>query len=215
MEKIVGFLNITMKKASFTLLCIFLLGISCKKETSNNNPPPPPPPPPPVVLDSVSIFGTQAPSGITRNDSTTGGIVGIELGVRFRSSVNGKVEALRFYKTTGNNGAHTAQLYTADGTLLASQVFGTETDNGWQTLFLTVPVPINANTTYIAAYFSSLGNYVSTANGLKTAVTNGVLTALADSTDGLNGLYRYTNSPSIPDSSNVSNNYWVDVIVSH
>jgi Domain of unknown function (DUF4082) len=214
MEKIVGFLNTTMKKGVFTLLCIFLLGISCKKETSGSTPPPPPPPPPPV-LDSVSIFGTQKPTGITRNDSTTGGIVGIELGVKFRSSVNGKVEAIRFYKTVGNNGAHTAQLYTGDGTLLASQVYQTETDSGWQTLFLAVPVSINANTTYIAAYFSSLGNYVSTANGLKTAVTNSVLTALADSTDGLNGIYKYTNTPAIPDSSNVSNNYWVDVIVSH
>jgi hypothetical protein len=213
MEKIVGFLNTTMKKGAFTLLCVFLLGISCKKENSGTNPPPPPPPPP--VLDSVNIFGIQKPIGITENDSTTGGIFGIELGVKFRSTVNGTVLAVKFYKTPGNSGAHTAQLYTKDGTLLASQVYQTETDSGWQTLFLTVPVAINANTTYIAAYFSSLGNYVSTANGLKTAVTNGVLTALADSTDGLNGVYRYTNSPSIPDSSNKSNNYWVDVIVSH
>ena len=214
MEKIVGFLNTTKKKAVFTLICVFLLGISCKKETSGGTPPPPPPPPPPV-LDSVSIFGTQAPVGKTENDSTTGGIIGIELGVKFRSTVNGNVVALKFYKTSGNSGAHTAQLYTGAGTLLASQVYQTETDSGWQTLFLATPVPINANTTYIAAYFSSLGNYVSTANGLKTAVTNDVLTALADSTDGLNGVYKYTNTPSLPDSSNVHNNYWVDVIVSH
>ena len=101
MEKIVGFLNTTMKKGAFTLLCIFLLGISCKKETSGSNPPPPPPPPPPV-LDSVSIFGTQKPVGVTENDSTTGGIVGIELGVKFRSTVNGNVVAVKFYKTPGN-----------------------------------------------------------------------------------------------------------------
>jgi hypothetical protein len=213
MKKIVGFLNTTMKKGAFTLLCVFLLGISCKKETSNYTPPPPPPPPP--VLDSVSIFGTQAPVGVTENDSTTGGIVGIELGVKFRSTVNANVVALKFYKTAGNSGSHTAQLYTRDGTLLASQVYATETASGWQTLFLTTPVPINANTTYIASYFSSLGNYVSTANGLKTAVTNDVLTALADSTDGLNGLYKYTNQPTLPDTSHNSNNYWVDVIVSH
>jgi hypothetical protein len=212
MEKIVGLLN-TRNRAVFTLLCVFLLGISCKKETSNNTPPPPPPPPP--ALDSVSIFGSQKPTGKTENDSTTGGIVGIELGVKFRSSANGNVDAIRFYKTPGNNGAHTAQLYTGSGTLLASQVFLNETDSGWQTLFLSAPVPINANTTYIACYYSSLGNYTSTTNGLKTAVTNGILTALADSTDGLNGLYKYTNIPSVPDSSHLSNNYWVDVIVSH
>jgi len=216
MEKIIGLLNATKKKALFALLCVFLLGISCKKETSNNyTPPPHPPPPPPPALDSVSIFGSQKPTGTTENDSTTGGIIGIELGVRFRSTVNGNVVAVRFYKTPGNNGAHTAQLYTGSGTLLASQVFNIETDSGWQTLFLATPVPIKADTTYIAAYFSSLGNYISTTNGLKTAVTNDVLTALADSSDGLNGLYKYTNQPSIPDSSHLSNNYWVDVIVSH
>ena len=214
MEKIAGFLNTTKKKAVFTLLCIFLIAVSCKKENSGGGGNTPPPPPGPV-LDSVNIFGNQTPSGVTENDSTTGGIFGIEVGVKFRSSVNGKVVAIRFYKTTGNNGAHTAQLYTSDGTLLASQVYQTETDNGWQTLFLTTPVAVNANTTYIAAYFSSLGNYVSTASGLKTAVTNDVLTALADSTDGLNGVYRYTNQPIKPDSSHNSNNYWVDVILSH
>ena len=217
MEKIVGLLNTAKNKAVFTLLCVFLVGISCKKETSNNTPPPPPPPPPPpvvVVVDSVSIFANQKPAGITENDST-GAISGIELGVKFRSSANGNVDAIRFYKTPGNNGAHTAQLYSGTGTLLASQVFLNETDSGWQTLFLSAPVPIKADTTYIACYFSSLGNYTSTTNGLKTAVTNGILTALADSTDGLNGLYKYTNTPSLPDSSHLSNNYWVDVIVSH
>ena len=132
MEKIVGLLNATKKKAGITLLCVFLLGISCKKETSSNTPPPPPPP----VLDSVSIFGNQKPAGITENDSTTGGIFGIELGVKFRSTVNANVVAVKFYKTTGNSGAHTAQLYTGTGTLLASQVYQTETDSGWQTLFL-------------------------------------------------------------------------------
>jgi|SRR4051812_45464296 hypothetical protein len=213
MEKVIGFLNLIKKKTVFTLLVIFLLGISCKKETSGGTPPPPPPPPPPPALDSVSIFGSQVPSGITENDST--GFGGIELGVKFRSTVNGNVVALKFYKTPGNNGAHTAQLYTRAGALLASQVYLNETDSGWQTLFLATPVAINANTTYIAAYFSSLGNYTSTANGLKTAVTNGVLTALADSTDGLNGVFRYANQPGIPDTSSVSNNYWVDVIVSH
>jgi len=46
---------------------------------------------------------------------------------------------------------------------------------------------------YIAAYHSSLGNYSATLYGLKTAITNGPLTALADSTLGLNGVFRYTD----------------------
>jgi hypothetical protein len=73
-------------------------------------------------------------------------------------------------------------------------------------------VPIAANTTYIAAYHSSLGNYISLKYGLKTAITNGALTILADSTDGFNGTYKYTATPSAPDTGYLSSNYWVDVI---
>ena len=193
------FLNITSKKVTFALSCILILGISCTKEYSKEGSAPAGP---------VSIFTNQNPSGPTENDSTGG----IELGVRFRSSVAGYIQGIKFYKTPGNNGTHTAQLYSFDGTPLASAAFTNETDSGWQTVFFANPVAIAANTTYIAACHSSLGNYISTAYGLNTAVTNGPLTALADGADGINGLYKYTNTPAFPGLGNLSNNYWVDVI---
>ncbi|MGH3626973.1 MAG: DUF4082 domain-containing protein, partial [Sciscionella sp.] len=102
--------------------------------------------------------------------------------------------------------------YSLDGTLLASQVFLNETDSGWQTAVFEAPVPIAADTTYIAAYHSSLGNYISTISGLETATTNGPLTALADSTDGVNGLFKYTDSPALPDGGYQASNYWVDIV---
>ncbi|MEO7049267.1 MAG: DUF4082 domain-containing protein, partial [Ferruginibacter sp.] len=186
MKKIVGLFSMPAKKIIFSILGIYLLSISCKKEQSAVAPPP---------KASVSIFTTQIPAGPTVNDSTGG----IELGLKFQSSVAGYADGIRFYKTSGNSGTHTGQLYSSDGTLLASAVFTNETDSGWQRVLFATAIPIAANTTYIAAYFSSLGNYTSTVFGLKTAIINPPLTALADSTDGINGLYKYANIPALPD----------------
>jgi hypothetical protein len=206
MKKVKGLLITTISKTAFTLLCIFFLGISCKKETSVT--PPPPPPPDSVKTKLVSIFTDQIPGIPTGNDST-GGIV---LGVKFQSTIAGDVTGVKFYKSTGNTGTHTGLLYSSNGILLASAVFINETDSGWQSVLFATAVPITAKTTYIAAYHSSLGNYISTPHGLQTAITNTPLTALADSTDGINGLYKYTNIPAVPDSGYFSSNYWVDVI---
>jgi hypothetical protein len=213
MKQIFGLLRTIGIKVVFTLLCIFLISISCKKEQSkavSTIPPPPPPPPPTETVTTVidSIFTNQIPAGKTGNDS----MGGIELGLKFRSTAAGNIVGVKFYKTPGNSGRHTGELYSSDGALLASQAFTNETDSGWQTVIFVTPVPIVANTTYIAAYHSSLGNYVATALGLKTEISNAPLTALADSTDGINGLYKYTAIPALPDSGYMSSNYWVDVL---
>jgi hypothetical protein len=199
MKKIINLLNTTGSRTVFTLLCIFLSGVSCKKELSAVAPPP---------KVSLTIFTRQDPPAQTAND----GSGGIELGVKFQSLVEGNAAGIRFYKTPGNTGTHTGQLYSTDGTLLASKVFINETDSGWQQVYFDTVAPIAANTTYIAAYHSSLGNYTSTVYGLKTEIINGPLTALADGKDGINGLYRYTNTPDLPDSGYLSSDYWVDII---
>lgn len=188
--------------------CIFLVVISCSKNSDSIEPPPPPPPPPPDSV-TVSIFNSQIPVGVPGND----GYGAIELGVKFQSAVNGLVTGISFYKNPGNLGTHTAELYSADGMLLDSGVFTNETDSGWQTSTLVNAYPITANTIYIAAYHSSLGNYFSTNYALRTAFVNAPLTALADSTAaGPNGIFKYTPAPAVPDSGYLSSNYWVDII---
>jgi len=199
MRKINGLLCGTIKKSVFVPF-MFLLSTSCIKEHSIEGSP---------SAASISIFTNETPPGATYHDST---VAGIELGLKFRSAVAGRANGIKFYKTAGNTGTHTAQLYSHDGTLLASQVFSNETDSGWQTVLFKTAIPIAANTTYIAAYHSSLGYYTLTINGLKTAITNGPLTALADSTDGINGLFKYTDTPDLPDSGYRSSNYWVDIL---
>jgi hypothetical protein len=185
----------------FILSAILFFGISCTKEYSYEEP---------IQAGPVSIFTSLSPSGPTVND----GAGGIELGVRFRSSITGFVKGVKFFKTPGNYGIHTGQLYSFDGALMATAVFVNETDSGWQNVLFSPAVAISANTTYIAAYYSSLGNYVGTRNGLNIAITNGSLTALADGADGTNGLYKYSATPAFPGTGFMSSNYWVDVIVS-
>jgi len=200
-KKIVRVQDIMMGWRIFILSAILLFGISCSKEYSYEGP---------VPAGPVSIFVNQSPSGPTVND----GVGGIELGVRFRSSITGFVKGVKFYKTPGNSGTHTGQLYSFDGALMATAVFVNETDSGWQTVLFSPSIAISANTTYIAAYFSSLGNYIGTRNGLDIAITNSTLTALADGADGTNGLYKYSATPAFPGTGFMSSNYWVDVIVS-
>jgi hypothetical protein len=187
-----------MKKI-FTILCILVLHLSCSKEYSYEGGFTPVP---------VGIFTSQIPSNQTINDK----MGGIEVGVKFRSSINGKIAGIRFYKTAANTGTHTAQLYNDYGAPLATAVFENETDSGWQSIYFSEPVSIIANKTYIAAYHSSLGNYSATFFGLKSAITNSPLTALADSTQGLNGVFKYTDAPDFPIYGFQSSNYWVDVL---
>lgn len=169
----------------------------------------------PPIPTGQTIFTTQVPTGGTLKDVEGGGLVGIELGTKFRVSVNGFILGIRFYKTSGNSGAHTAQLYNkATGVLMGSATFINESLTGWQTAVFTTPIAVTAGTTYIASYFSPGGFYTSTNNYFTTAVVNSQMTALADGTDGANGVYLYTNSAAPPTSSFQKSNYWVDAIFS-
>jgi hypothetical protein len=136
----------------------------------------------------------------------------IEAGIKFRSSQAGFIKGIRFYNGTSNAGTYTGKLWSfSTGSLIGSAVFSNVTTNGWQQVTFAAPVAIAANTTYIASYFSSAGNYAVTDNYLTNAITNGPLTALADNgLSGSNGLYKY--GAGMPNTPYAATNYWVDVI---
>ena len=158
---------------------------------------------------NISIFTTQIPKGVPGQDAP------LELGTKFRSAVPGFITGIRFYKTTGYSGIHVGQLYSyPGGALLGQATFTGETASGWQTATFATPVAIAANTTYIASYYNTSGWYVSDQYGLGAAISNLGLTGLADATDGPNGVYAYSATPTYPNLSFRASNYWVDPVFS-
>ncbi len=134
----------------------------------------------------------------------------VELGVKFRASTAGFITGIRFYKGGSNTGPHTGNLWTTTGTRLATVTFTDESATGWQQALFAAPVPIQANTTYIASYFAPTGGYAVEAGYFGTGFSVGPLSALAEGVDGPNGVYRA--SAGFPDSTFNLSNYWVDVV---
>ena len=165
--------------------------------------------PPPGSECPCSTFGaTAVPAVPSANDPGA-----VELGVRFRPSVNGFITGIRFYKGAANTGTHIGNLWTSGGALLASATFSNESASGWQTVTFSSPVAVTANTAYVASYFAPNGGYAVTANYFATAgVTNGPLYLLSDGEAGGNGLYRYGSSSGFPSATYQASNYWVDVV---
>ena len=95
---------------------------------------------------------------------------------------------------------------------LATVTFTGESATGWQQATFSAPVPVTANTTYVASYYAPVGRYaVNTNYFASSATTRGPLTALRNGTDGGNGVYKYGAS-GFPNSTYQSSNYWVDVV---
>ena len=139
----------------------------------------------------------------------------VELGVKFRSDVNGFVTGVRFYKAATNTGTHVGNLWTSTGTLLATAIFSSETASGWQQANFTTSVAVTANTVYVASYHTNVGHY---SDGQSYFASGGVdnppLHALADGISGTNGVYAYGTSSKFPTLGWKSTNYWVDVAFS-
>jgi Domain of unknown function (DUF4082)/Bacterial Ig domain len=107
-----------------------------------------------VVTGPCTLFGPAQPSGPDSGEAAPA-----ELGVRFRSELDGYVTGVRFYKTAANTGRHTGTLWSAGGQQLEVGTFADETLSGWQTLEFPSAVPIKAGQTYVASYFAPHGHY--------------------------------------------------------
>ena len=150
---------------------------------------------------------TTTPAG-TDPDSSS-----VELGVKFRASVNGFVTGIRYYKPTQTTGTHVGSLWSATGTRLGNVTFTNESASGWQQATFASPIPVSAGTTYVASYFTPSRYAVNGGFFASAATTRGPLTALQNGTDGGNGVYRYTaTAGAFPNSSFNAENYWVDVV---
>ena len=125
--------------------------------------------------------------------------------------MSGFIDGIRFYKGAGNNGTHIGSLYDRAGDLLAQATFTGETASGWQQANFSAPVEIAANTTYVAAYFSTTGFAYDSGYLTSAGVDNPPLHAPENGVDGSNGVYAYGSAAQFPSSSYNSTNYWADV----
>jgi hypothetical protein len=157
-----------------------------------------------------SIWGTQA---VPEKAAETTDNAALEVGVKFRSQIDGNITKLRFYKGATNTGTHVGHLWTRTGTLLASATFTNETATGWQEVTFASPVAITAGTTYVASYYAPRGNYaVNEDYFAPAAVDSPPLRALRDGEDGGNGVYGYGPLGTFPTGTYRTENYWVDVV---
>jgi hypothetical protein len=165
-------------------------------------------PPPPGTCPCSIWSDSTVPAQVDSADRNS-----VELGLKFRSDVDGVVTGIRFYKASSNTGAHIGNLWTSSGRLLATATFNGESTSGWQQVTFGTPVPIVANTTYLVSYFAPNGHYSDDARYFASSGTdNAPLHALGTGVDGPNGLFGYSPSSAFPTFTYDSTNYWVDVI---
>src|SRR3954452_6561050 len=135
-----------------------------------------------------------------------------ELGVKFKSDIDGFITGIRFYKGSANTGTHIGHLWTIGGAMLGAAEFTSETATGWQQVSFGTPVAITANTTYVASYHTNVGGYAfDSAYFANAGVDSPPLNALPSNTSGGNGVFT-SGGIAFPTSTFNANNYWVDVV---
>lgn len=157
---------------------------------------------------TVTLFGTGTPQTPIDPDTSA-----VTLGVKFYSTEAGTISGIRFYRAARNTSGYRVRLYRAGGSLMASASTTNEPCASvpcWEQINFAAPISIAANTTYIAAYYTSNGRYAGDINGLARGKTNTPLIAPASAQSGGNGVYVYANG--FPNQTYKASNYWVDVV---
>ncbi|MFF1815959.1 DUF4082 domain-containing protein [Kribbella sp. NPDC058245] len=128
----------------------------------------------------------------------------VELGVRFQVDRAGVVLGVKYYKTAGDDGAHTGSLWSASGSRLATGTFVNDSSMGWQTLLFDQPVRLTTGAVYTASYHSPQAKYGFSRDFFTNhQQDNGVLHAPT-------GVFGYGTS-AVPTQTSTTN-YYADVI---
>jgi hypothetical protein len=179
---------------TFTVIAVNGLGSSAESSSSG------------AAVPRATIFEQTAPSVLEAADSAS-----VEVGVKFTSDIAGTIRGVRFYKGLANTGTHVVGLWTSGGELLAQATATGESPSGWQEVPFASPVPITANTIYVAGYLAPSGHYSVIQPGFTTATDSPPLHALANATSP-NGVYAYSPSGTFPTNTFNASNYSVDVM---
>lgn len=147
-----------------------------------------------VTPGNTNVLGNAVPAVPSTVDGS-----GVEVGVKFQSSCDGKVIGVRFYRATAQGAPYYATLWSSGGTNLS---FGSTLDAalpGWNQVIFSSPVTIAKNTTYVASYHATTGYYASESNYFTSSVTNGCLTMPSSASSGGNGVFKYNSVAIFPD----------------
>lgn len=144
---------------------------------------------PPFAGSSLFFNDTPEPD---LNDPDT---AAVELGLRFKVDRDGSLTGMGFRRGT-YTGPVTAHVWSADGTLLASQAA-----TGQQTTF-TTPIPVTAGTEYVVSYFTPEGGYFATENYFTGGIAQTPFYTPVNA-----GVYSYDGG--FPAESWHASNYWV------
>jgi uncharacterized protein DUF4082 len=160
----------------------------------------------PRAEPTLTIFGDSTPETPVVPD-----VGPVTLGVKFRSTQPGKVSGIRFYRGATNRDGYAVKLFAANGSLLAGAKAWKDTCAVpcWEQVNFRSPVILAANSTYVAAYFTSNGRYAMDNSGLTNGHSAGPLSAPASDTIGGNGVYTY--STNFPNQTWHDGNYYVDI----
>jgi len=151
---------------------------------------------------------TSVPASLADPDTSA-----VEVGVKFRSDLDGYITGICFFKGSTNTGTHSGSLWTSDGRLLAQATFTNESTSGWQQVDFVNPMAITIYTFYVASYHAPNERYAGDIGYYfaMVGVDNGLLHAFQDGVSGGNGVYLY-GAGGFPTNTWQSSNYWVDVI---
>jgi len=162
---------------------------------------------PPGTCPCTLFTASAVPTVVANADSSA-----VEIGMKFRADVNGRVTGARFYKASTNTGTHVAHLWSSTRTLLATASFTGETASGWQQMSFSTAVNTTANTTYVISYHTNTGNYSADQTQFANQVDRAPLHGLSSASSGGNGVYAYGANTVFPTNTYNATNYYVDVV---
>lgn len=166
-----------------------------------------------IGVNGPARFGLHAASTIPATPIDVDQVP-VTVGVRFRSSAPGVVNALRFFKGTALAGDYELQLWRADRTLLRSVRVNPGSRTGWIDAPLgEFAVRLQPGVEYVAAYFAPNGRYPADEFAFPAAgLTRGPL-FFPGADGGGNGVYAYGATPgAFPDRTYRGTDYYVDIV---
>jgi len=165
-------------------------------------------------MTSYTGYGTADPGG----SYDSGDSSAYTLGVCFKATAAGcTLSKIRIFPSASGTGTLTGWQYALydsgsgypTGSALASGSFGTITRGAWNEASLSYA--LTANNPYYACVWLPAFNYEYILNEFSSAIVNGPLTLVADSTSTHNGVYHPGSSLALPNGTFSASSYCIDV----